>query len=109
MAKAVVAATLLRVRQNAVSLCSFLKFFFGLWIGLVFVRMILVREPPVGALQLLLSRGATHTQNFVIIAFVIRHKASTETSGQQLCRLTGKPLTAGAILSEPRWLLNLPF
>ena len=73
MSEAVITAALFRIGKNPVGFRSFFEFFFGLWIGLVFVRMVLVRETPVGALQLLFSRGATQTQNFVIIAFIIRH------------------------------------
>jgi len=93
--KPVIATALFRIRQHCVGFGRFLKPLFRMRIIRVLIGMVLVSKFPVSAFQILFGHRATDTQYFVIIAFSNSHnKCVWKTSGQQMCRLTGKPLTA---------------
>jgi hypothetical protein len=55
MSKAVITTALLRIGKHGVSLGSFFESFFGVRIALVLVRVMLVRQTPVSALEILLA------------------------------------------------------
>jgi hypothetical protein len=61
VSESVVTATLITVRKNGVSLGRFFELLFSFRVTLIFVRMILMREFAVRALQFLFGRTAPDT------------------------------------------------
>ena len=69
--KAVVSRTFVRIAQDCISFGGFLEFLFRIRIIRIAVRMVLEREFAIRALHLLLGRGASDSEHFVIIALNI--------------------------------------
>jgi hypothetical protein len=61
MAEAIVSGTLIRIDQNIISFAELLKFFFGMRIIRIFVRMKFNRQLSIGALDLFLRRTSANT------------------------------------------------
>src|SRR5512146_767906 len=70
MAEAVVLRALVSISKHGVGFGALLEALFRRRIG-VAVRMKLQRQLAIGALDLLLRRGAAHAEHFVIIAFSV--------------------------------------
>src|SRR3954467_7171434 len=68
----VVAGALVRIHQHAVGFRTLLELFLSFGVARVAVGMPLHGQLAIGALDLLLRRGAAHAQYFVIIAFCLR-------------------------------------
>ena len=77
MAEAIVAAALVGVRENGVRLGRFLEFLFGGVVAGVAVRMVLQRQLPIRALDLLIGGVFRHAEDFVVVAFA--HALATFT------------------------------
>src|SRR5215212_11451075 len=69
MTKPVVALALFGIGQHAVRLGGLFELLFCRCVVWILVRMMHDCEPPVGALDLLIRRGAADSKNFVIITF----------------------------------------
>ena len=65
----IVALTLTRIAQNLIGLCAFLELGFGFFIIRVLVRMILHRQTPIHALDLVGRSIFAHAQDFVVVPF----------------------------------------
>ena len=64
----VVGGPLLRIAQGLVSLSDLLEFVLGRFIARIFVRMKLHGQFAIGPFNLLVTGGAFHAQDFVIVA-----------------------------------------
>ena len=69
MAKLVIGATLLAIRQDLVGLSRLLELGIGVRIVRIAVRVILHRNAAIGLLDVGLGSGAVHPQHVVIVAF----------------------------------------
>jgi hypothetical protein len=74
--EAIVGGALLGVGEHGVGLGALLEAFLRVRIIGIAVGMMLQGELAVGALDLLLARGADYTQDFVIIAFAVVRQVS---------------------------------
>jgi len=63
----VIVCPLLRIGQDLVGLVDLFELFFGRFISGIFVRMVLVREPAIGALQLRVSGVPVNAEKSVVI------------------------------------------
>src|SRR6266566_590012 len=72
----IVGSPLISVDQDVVGLAQFLKFFLGVRIIRILVRMELDRELAIGALDFILVRTPGHPEHFVVVAFGSRHLES---------------------------------
>src|SRR5438094_4740419 len=69
----IVGGTLIGVDQDVVGFAQFLKFFLGVKIIRIFIRVEFDCELAIGALDFILVRTPGHPEHFVIIAFGSRH------------------------------------
>ena len=74
MTEAIITLALVGIGQHSVGFGGFFEFVFRLRIALVLIGMMLMSETAIGALQILFGHTSINSQNFVIIAFVYRHK-----------------------------------
>ena len=77
VSEAIVARALLGVSQDRVGFAALLEVLFRFRIVGIAVGMILQRQLAIGALDLLIVRGARDAQYFVIIAFHVRSQNVT--------------------------------
>ena len=75
VAEAIKGRALLRIAQNAVSLGSFLEFFFGVVIAGVAVGMMLQSKLPIGSLEHLVVTVPGYTEDFIIVALGYTHRS----------------------------------
>ena len=71
MPEAVVCGSLVRVRQDRISLAAFLEFLFSVGIVRIAIRMKLQRQLAIGALDFLLTGFTGHPKHFVVVAFYV--------------------------------------
>jgi hypothetical protein len=88
VAEAVVAGALLRVGQDRVGLGRLLEALLGVLVPRVLVRVELVRELAVGALQLLLAGLPADPQDFVVVAFFQCISLSYSATGPAIANVT---------------------
>jgi len=69
VAETIVGRAFIRVDEDIVSFAELLKFFLGMGVIGIFVRMKLDRELAISALDFLLGNVVLNTENFIIIAF----------------------------------------
>src|SRR5438874_11314975 len=69
VAETVVGRPFIRVDEDIVSFAELLKFFLGMGVIGIFVRMKLDRELAISAIDFLLGNVVLHNENFIIIAF----------------------------------------
>ena len=69
---AIVGSALLRISEDGIGLGDLLEFFLGDGgIARIAIRVVLECQLAIGALDLLIGRGAGDTQDFVVIAFTV--------------------------------------
>ena len=101
MPEPVVAAALFRIGENGVRLGRFLELFLGGMIAGVAIGMILQRQLPIGALDLLIVGVFGNAQNVVVIAFA--HALATFTMAGRRRRSPSRyPRLNSAITSPSR-------
>jgi hypothetical protein len=73
VAEAVVGGAFIRIHQDIIGFPKLLKFFLGMRIVRVFVRMKLDGESAIGAFNLFFGGIPPHAKHFVVIAFLRVH------------------------------------
>lgn len=77
MPEAVIHAALFGVGQDRIGLAALLKFFFGIRIVGIAVRMVLQRQLAVSALDLLLARAPLDPKYLVVVSFYVARQSLT--------------------------------
>jgi len=77
MAKAIVHAAFLGVRQDGIGLAAFFELFFRVRIVRIAVGMVLQRQLAVSAFDLLLARAPLDPKYLVVISFYVARQSLT--------------------------------
>jgi hypothetical protein len=75
--EAIVSRALVRIHQDVVRFAQFLKFFLGVWIVRILIRMELYGELAIGSFDFLIGGSPADAEHFVVIAFLSSHQSES--------------------------------